>query len=402
MLNISLSYRLTMSSMESKFNVLWIDDQPLKRLGDYALDAYGININQLENYTDGIKWLRENLNTCDAVILDVNCKHSKAEEIPSMKVFTNNLDQIKELCKVKRFIPWFVYTGGGYDGEAALEYAISGNSGWSKELFYKKPIHRDKLLENVVEAIKLSTETGLREKYGDVFGLSDEIRSDLLGVLTVLEKEDYTNTGIFNQVRLIMDWTMEYCHNLGLLQVERTGSNLSECSKFLGQSQLKEIIPVYIQRAIHTLVDISNEGSHRLIINEHVESGKAPYLIRSLVYELLNLLHWLKSLTDDPFDNARRELRVKDLLQDNTQLSQDIVEDDVQNVSHQGEVAVDEKGNFYCDNYVIPYKDQDGNVNSYLVGKLIHIYAIKRNTNPRHKRLYEYFAVGYRLVNNEQ
>ena len=52
--------------------------------------------------------------------------------------------------------------------------------------------------------------------------------------------------------------------------------------------------------------------------------------------------------------------------------------------------------------YVIPYKDQDGNVNSYLVGKRIHIYAIKRNTSQRHKRLYKYFAVGYRVVNNEQ
>ena len=149
-------------------------------------------------------------------------------------------------------------------------------------------------------------------------------------------------------------------------------------------------------------MDISNEGSHRLIINEHVESGKAPYLMRSLIYELLNLLHWLKSLTNDPFDNARRELRVKDLLQDNTQSSQDTVDDDVQTVSHHGEVAVDEKGNFYCDNYVIPYKDQDGNVNSYLVGKRIHIYAIKLNTSQRHKRLYKYFAVGYRVVNNEQ
>ena len=91
--------------MGSKFNVLWIDDQPSTVLGDYALAAYGINIYPVENYTDGIKWLSENLNKCDAVILDVNCKHSKAEEIPSMKVFTNNLDQIKELCKVKRFIP---------------------------------------------------------------------------------------------------------------------------------------------------------------------------------------------------------------------------------------------------------------------------------------------------------
>ena len=386
--------------MGVKFNVLWIDDQPSTVLGDYALAAYGINIYSIENYIDGIQWLRENLNKCDAVILDVNCKHSKAEEIPSMKVFTNNLDQIKELCKGKRFIPWFVYTGGGYDGEAALEYAISGNSGWSKELFYKKPIHRDKLLQNVVEAINLSAETGLREKYGSIFSLSDELRADLLGILTVLEKEDYTNTGVFNQVRLVMDWTMEYCHTLGLLQVERTGSNLSECSKFLGQSQLKEIIPVYIQRAIHTLVDISNEGSHRLIINEQIESGKAPYLIRSLIYELLNLLHWLKSISNDPFDNARREIKVRELLHESTQSSQSAENDAVENVNFDGIVAVDEKGNYYCGNYVLPYKDSDGNINSYLVGKRVHIFTIKKNTNSRHKQLYKYFVVGYRTEEN--
>ena len=68
MLNISLSYRLTMSSMESKFNVLWIDDQPLKRLGDYALDAYGININQLENYKDGIEENNTILNVEELII----------------------------------------------------------------------------------------------------------------------------------------------------------------------------------------------------------------------------------------------------------------------------------------------------------------------------------------------
>jgi hypothetical protein len=390
-----------MSSVGYKFNVLWIDDQPSTVLADYALAAYGINIYSIENYSDGIKWLRENQNKCDAVILDVNCKHSRSEEIPSMKVFTNNLDQIKELCKGKRFIPWFVYTGGGYDGEAALEYAISGNSGWSKELFYKKPIHREKLLLNVVEAINSSTETGLREKYEAVFGLSDEIRSDLVSILSVLEKEDYTNTGIFNQVRLVMDWTMEYCHNLGLLQVERTGSNLSECSKFLGQPQLKEIIPVYIQRAIHTLVDISNEGSHRLLINEHVESGRAPYLIRSLIYELLNWLNWLKSLTNDPFDNARREIKVKELLQDNTQAPKSKEEGEEENVSFEGIVTADEKGNLYFENYVFPY-NENGKSNAHLIGKRVHIHTIKPNSNPRHKSLYRYFVVKYRIVDNKQ
>lgn len=65
---------------------------------------------------------------------------------------------------------------------------------------------------------------------------------------------------------------------------------------------MEEIIPVHVQRCIHSLVDVTNPGSHRTKIDSDVASGKTPYLIRTLIYEMLNVLCWGKVLNviDDP------------------------------------------------------------------------------------------------------
>ena len=65
---------------------------------------------------------------------------------------------------------------------------------------------------------------------------------------------------------------------------------------------MEEIIPVHVQRCIHSLVDITNPGSHRTKIDSDVASGKTPYLLRTLIYEMLHVLCWGKVLNtfDDP------------------------------------------------------------------------------------------------------
>ena len=68
-----------------------------------------------------------------------------------------------------------------------------------------------------------------------------------------------------------------------------------------------EVIPAYIQRSFHSAVTIANEGSHRLKIDEDTKDGTAPYLVQSTVFELLNILVWLQTLSIDEEDiDARR------------------------------------------------------------------------------------------------
>lgn len=60
----------------------------------------------------------------------------------------------------------------------------------------------------------------------------------------------------------------------------------------------KKYVPINIKRNIHSLVAITNEGSHWGVANSMVAEGKAPYLLRSLIYEMLNVLYWCKDVVN--------------------------------------------------------------------------------------------------------
>ena len=57
--------------------------------------------------------------------------------------------------------------------------------------------------------------------------------------------EHHRNADIYNKIRKVLDWVMQYCYEIGLSQVEFTGTNLNDCSKFLGNTKLNKIIPFF-------------------------------------------------------------------------------------------------------------------------------------------------------------
>ena len=75
------------------------------------------------------------------------------------------------------------------------------------------------------------------------------------------------------------------------------------------------IVPVYIQRSFHSAVTVSNEGSHRLRIDQDTKDGVAPYLIRSTVFELLNILIWLKTLSTEKEEINERRRQTQAILE---------------------------------------------------------------------------------------
>ena len=111
-----------------------------------------------------------------------------------------------------------------------------------------------------------------------------------------MENEEWQNNSVLNDVRKIMDDVMIRFYERGFCTIQHDGSNLSECSRMLGLRYMEEIIPVYIQRAIHSCVEITNPGSHRSKTDADVRDNKAPYLVRSLIYNMLDILYWCKNL----------------------------------------------------------------------------------------------------------
>ena len=125
----------------------------------------------------------------------------------------------------------------------------------------------------------------------------------------ILENHEYDNADVFNKIRKVLEWVMLYCNDIGLLSVKFKGTNLNECSKFLGDPKMLEVIPVYVQRSFHSAVTISNGGSHRDCINHDTKEGIAPYLVQSTVYELLNIIIWLQTLPTGDEDIAARRAK---------------------------------------------------------------------------------------------
>ena len=212
-------------------------------------------------------------------------------------------DHINEL-KPRRYVPMFVFTGQpDLISNELFENMV--------DKYYSKGDDDDQLIEDIISAADQQEDTQIIHKHQTVFDAWPESKHDLLRILKVLEKEDWQNNSVLNDIRKIMSDVMNKLYVRGFCPVKHDGSNLGACSIELGKRYMEEIIPVHVQRCIHSLVDITNPGSHRTKIDSDVASGKTPYLLRTLIYEMLHVLCWGKVLNaiDDP-ETVRKAIEI--------------------------------------------------------------------------------------------
>lgn len=362
----------------NRYKVLWIDDQPSEEFINEAFENK-IDIVVAECHNEGIALLKNPQNSWDAIILDANCKVTDdPEEAPSLESLTDTIHYIKEFSKEKYFIPWFVYTGGGYEGFKSINNIILKNRDWDDRKYYDKPKDRNTLFINLKKAADDREFTSLRHRFKDVCEIYPF--EDILEILFSINKDEISNSDLFNKIRKILDWVMKYCNDCGVLPIQFNGSNLSECSNFLGKEEIKFYVPIYIQRSFHSCVVVSSEGSHRLSVDEAVKSGLAPYLLRSTVFELLNILTWCKSLPTDKESIAILKVKISALLS-SSNLLEEIV----------GTIEQDEIGHYHCNNCFLSYND----MKSEYIGKKIKIRGARKNNREFIKETYPYFASKY-------
>lgn len=274
---------------EIRLNVLWVDDMPTE---DFMNEAYehGIEITPATSLNKGLCLLKDKSMVWDAIILDANSKLTDDEqEQPSLKALK---EAINQLVHMRTEIPWFVYTGGDYEGVEHLEYMIKERS-YDDRLFYEKPKQRYELFENIKKAVDNSHAYLVRQKYAPVCNFYKEY--DLVDLLMEYNSDDFdTDTSVPNRVRQIIEWVMRYLEDKGLLPIPFTGSNIAKCSVILGD--IHQLVPIQVARSMHFCVDICNDGSHDMEVSANIVSGDAPYLNKSLVLNLLNILHWCPSI----------------------------------------------------------------------------------------------------------
>lgn len=295
--------------MEEKvrLNILWVDDMPTEDFMNEAYD-YGLDLKAVKCVDSGIKALKEKSNQWDAIILDANCKITEEEqEQPSLMALKK---AVNELVHMRTEIPWFVYTGGDYEGVEHLKYIIKERE-YDDRLFYEKPKQRYELYDKIKEVVADKDVFAIKEKYADVCNFYKD--PDLIALLLRYESDGFeTEKNVPHSVRLIIEWIMRYLEGVGLLPISFTGTNIAKCSSSLGE--IPQLVPIHVARSMHFCVEVCNNGSHSDEIISYLVSGEAPYLNKSIMLNLLNILQWCPTL--QRYDKEELKKKVKQYQQE--------------------------------------------------------------------------------------
>lgn len=411
LLNLELPYHyqipFSFSMDKYRYRVLWIDDDPSEEFVNEAFE-YDLDIEVKTCHNDGIMALKNKYNKFDAIILDANCKITNdVSEKPSLAALTESIHEVHSFCTLGTLIPWFVYTGGGYEGFDDLAGRIPSKREWDDRKYYNKPIDRYLLFKKLKLSVEQANSKGWKiwNIYRSVFevfenknpynALDAKEKSTLLELLMAIDlPEESTKPRHLNELRkLVAGAIMKSLTNMGVIPssiIELNGK-----SRHLADHRFKEAIPIHVQRSFYSIVSICQDGSHTekeaeegkipAQIDKLVRDGEAPYLLRSLVFELLNILIWLNGFMNSYKDREKNliDFKINDIQKTegaNAKLSlhdSDIITDFIEK---------DKEGNYHCRNMVLTYKHFGEN--SYQIGDKIRITKIANNTNEKTMHLY--------------
>ncbi len=288
--------------------VLWIDDECMTNFGklspmgeefvNYAYEQK-IKITPMQTYEEGVGAIRNNPHKWCAVILDIH--NQKATSGKASDDFDEAREEINKIHNLYRQEEPYIFILSGnklYHGEHST---IRKPDYCSKSIYDKNGENYKQLFEDILKIQDVSELYTCQEQFRDVLTIAKDVCGEetwqkLLKVLYEITIKDVKNNpALFNDMRKILEDISEGLKQLGYSYFSETKDNvtLNNLSLYVGKDTS---VPEYIQRAFHTLVRVVQDGSHSQKVDEDVRNSRAPYLLRSCVYELCNILIWMRSL----------------------------------------------------------------------------------------------------------
>ena len=287
-----------------RLNVLWVDDMPTE---DFMNEAFknGLSITSALSVKTGIALLNDKSKVWDAIILDANCKITDDEqEQPSLKALK---EAITQLVQMRTDIPWFVYTGGDYDGVEHLEYMIRERD-YDDRLYYEKPKQRYELFENIKKAVSSNELYVLRQKYQREFEAAEMVEGAtqlLIDGLTFNYSNDWCNVqDYFNPARKIIERIFGKLKEQKILPPINSLNAISRLllsSKYEDDDCCYELkqnpMPTALAHSLKFFLDITQDGSHdsgdlRLGVDSYVRNSHNTNLFNSILFIAMDLLLW--------------------------------------------------------------------------------------------------------------
>lgn len=289
----------------SKSKVLWVENEPERLVSFQKLvESDGmIELIPIKDSESAIAFLDENIELLTAAVLDIESFLTSDTTEEHMGSFIRVRDCITRL-----------------ENRNKLQYfAFSGKRQYTEDPEFFEKTYRCKIFDKNFQSeeaiaylrliVKQSDIANILHRYGPAFNLpmTEDSTKEMLCILLSVEKSNHRDAEVLHRIRNVMDWVMQYCFEIGLNQVKFTGTNLADCSRFMGDKMMRDLVPFHVSSCMRQAVDIANNGSHKKGDGyQAVLNGQAPFLIRSAVFSLLTVLGWLGSLSTDDESIAKR------------------------------------------------------------------------------------------------
>lgn len=302
------------------YTVLWIEDEPEKQDG-FPEAAYleDIDLKHFNTSKSGMDELVRNPEKYDAIILDAKGYDESTDEKARL---TGLMNSIKTIHSLPRKIPYFIFSAylDKKENESAREML-------DDEVIYTKAKDNDKLFTDLKASADKQPETQIRHEYSKVFeavtDYNPETTKTLLNILLAVKQggSDFSDKEQFTQLRIILEEMFRKANEIGLLHdkcIKNGKVKLTEASLFLSGLATKHVgvkcskahFPKIIADNIKNLLFITGDASHttevdpseNINIQAYRELINTPYLLFSLVFQLIDVLVWFDHYRKDNSD----------------------------------------------------------------------------------------------------
>jgi hypothetical protein len=316
------------------YSVIWADDEWATLKKDKEIrELFDNNLIEVLEFVPTSEKLKDALekykDRVDAVIVDGNFPRNDEEYVDPTDIsgLVHTLSII-ELFNIKRDIPFFLYTGKKIflqevckNGE--LEYFTK-----NKRLIQKGelPVLVSKIIKDVDHIH--SVEFMVKKKYQAFLNMAKDVDEQCEEYLYQFLLDDARDTdynkaiAMFNQLRLILERIQVLCQEAQIVPQEVNSLNIfkyfySYSTKKYHQGwngyramngttykPVDGIMPVAIAHSLGVLIDITQDGSHKkqdlnLFVSEYVYDAKTPFLFRTCLYLVMDVIRWYNKLSDD-------------------------------------------------------------------------------------------------------
>lgn len=305
-------------------NVIWVDDLIInpdgsqtdlcKSIVNSAYDE-GIDITPFATYDEAYCEMEKFPSKWIAVILDVrNDRAAEGDENQGYLEMRRRIESFRKehSSSVEPYI--FVFSADPVTIKDAKRYFIKDAETQTKEV-YIKPQDTNALLEDIKNVAAQSKNYAAFKKHEIVLDAMSKLEWDSTAQSIVFNliksidiDNDYKNDIYYNRIRKLLESTLyARLERVGIMNkyVKSIGDSVEDSinkkSRYIGKNN---DVPIYVQRAFHSLTEIVQNGSHdalgspsRIVERDPVvardtREGKAPYLLRSCLYDLLTIIMW--------------------------------------------------------------------------------------------------------------